>query len=91
MFVKAVMYVKFGGYKVEFESSGLSREEIRKRRRKKERTQAMLLLAVAILVVVLLIGGGVFLVMRLEIIRPVRISSSASTFPWLSSSPRKWV
>ena len=50
---------------MEFESSGLSREEIRKRRRKKERTQAMLLLAAAILVVVLLIGGGVFLVMRL--------------------------
>ena len=55
----------FGGYEVDFESSGLSREEIRKRRRKKERTQAMALLAAALLVVILLIGGGIFGIVKL--------------------------
>lgn len=50
---------------MDFESSGLSREEIRKRRRKKERTQAMALLAAALLVVILLIGGGIFGIVKL--------------------------
>ncbi len=50
---------------MDFETSGLSREEIRKRRRKKERTQAMALLAAALLVVILLVGGGIFGIVKL--------------------------
>jgi beta-N-acetylhexosaminidase len=50
---------------VEFESNGLSREEIRKKRRKKERMQAMLALAVVCAAIVLLIGVGVFALVRM--------------------------
>lgn len=44
---------------MEFESSGLSKEEIRKRRRKKERTQALAILVGAVLVVCLVLGIGI--------------------------------
>lgn len=50
---------------MEYQSGGLSREEIRKKRRKKERMQAMVILAVILLVIALLIGGVVLLLVRL--------------------------
>ncbi len=50
---------------MEFESNGLSREEMRKKRRKKERTQAMILLAVVLLVICLIIGVVVFVLVRI--------------------------
>ncbi|MBE5882075.1 MAG: hypothetical protein E7289_07220 [Lachnospiraceae bacterium] len=49
---------------MDFESSGLSREEIRKRRRKKERMQAIVILAFVILVIALVIGAVVFVLVR---------------------------
>lgn len=50
---------------MEFETNGLSREEIRKRRRKKERTQAIAILAGVILVILILIGTAVFALVKI--------------------------
>ena len=49
---------------MEYQSDGLSREEIRKKRRKKERMQAIALFATILLVVLLAIGGVVFALVR---------------------------
>lgn len=49
---------------MEYQSGGLSREEIRKKRRQKERMQAIAILAAVLLVLVLVIGGVVFALVR---------------------------
>lgn len=49
---------------MEFESNGLSREEIRKKRRKKERTQAILVLAGVVLGVCVVLGTGIAFIVK---------------------------
>lgn len=49
---------------MDYQSGGLSREEIRKKRRQKERMQAILIFVAVILVLVLVIGGSVFALVR---------------------------
>ncbi len=49
---------------MDYQSGGLSREEIRKKRRQKERMQAFAILAAVVLVLVLVIGGIVFALVR---------------------------
>lgn len=50
---------------MDFESSGLSREEIRRKRKQKERIQAFAILAAVLLVVALVVGGVVFGLIRM--------------------------
>lgn len=49
---------------MEYQSGGMSREEIRKKRRQKERMQAFAVFAAALLVLLLVIGGIVFALVR---------------------------